>query len=163
MKDAKQKKLTASQEDYLEAIYQIAEQKMAARPKDIAGSLGVKASSVTNALKNLAGMGLINYAPYDFVTLTDTGKELAKDIYHRHTALQNFLVKVLGIDSKEADQAACKMEHSVPKNIIDRLVSYAEYVTNCPKGAITWESGFGYYCNNNCSEQACKHHHKSGD
>ena len=121
----KLKKLTASQEDYLEAIFEISEKKMAARPKDIATQMKVKASSVTNALKTLAGMGLINYAPYDFVTLTESGRELALDICQRHNALKEFLIHVLGIEQQEADEAACNMEHSVPRPVVDRLVSYA--------------------------------------
>jgi len=150
--------LTASQEDYLEAIYHISAEKMAARAKDIAGRLDVRASSVTGALRTLGAMGLINYAPYDLVTLTDEGRGIALEIVRRHQALENFLVNVLGVKAQEADEAACKMEHSIPKAIVDRLVKYAEYVNKCPKGGITWDSGFGYYCKHGCAEENCQHH-----
>jgi len=154
----KNEKLTASQEDYLEAIYQISVKKMAARAKDISKFLGVKASSVTGALKNLSSLGLVNYAPYDLITLTKEGEKVAQDIVYRHDALQRFLVNVLGVEEKEADEAACKMEHSVPKNIVDRFIQYAEYVDRCPKGSITWDSGFGYYCKHGCTkEESCSH------
>lgn len=149
------KELTASQEDYLEAIYVISEEKMAARAKDIAQNIGVKASSVTGALRTLGKMGLINYAPYDLITLTDDGRKVAEEIVSRHKALNNFLIKVLGIEEEEADEAACKMEHSIPKEIVERLVKYAEYVERCPKGGINWESGFGYYCKNGCNDADC--------
>lgn len=148
--------LTASQEDYLEAIYNISEKKMAARAKDISKYLNVKPSSVTGALKTLGGMELINYAPYDLVTLTDEGREVAKEIVNRHNALEKFLIDVLGIDKKEADEAACKMEHTVPKLIVERLVKYSEYVDRCPRGGINWESGFGYYCKSGCSGADCE-------
>ena len=46
-------KLSASLEDYLEAIFWIAQSKGAARAKDIATKLSVKASSVTGALQAL--------------------------------------------------------------------------------------------------------------
>jgi len=152
-----QDKLTASQEDYLEAIYHISAEKMAARAKDISQRLNVRASSVTGALRNLGKIGLINYAPYDLITLTSEGKKIAKEIVRRHRALEQFLVNVLGVESKEADDAACKMEHSVPKAIVNRLIKYAEYVENCPKGGITWNSGFGYYCKHGCTEKNCEH------
>lgn len=148
-------KLTASQEDYLEAIYHISVEKMAARAKDISQYLGVRASSVTAALRALGKMGLINYAPYDLITLTEEGKVVATDIVHRHKALEKFLVDVLGVEAKKADEAACQMEHSVPKAIVDRLVKYAEYVATCPKGGITWDSGFGYYCKHSCNKEDC--------
>ncbi len=148
--------LTASQEDYLEAIYHISAEKMAARAKDIALYLNVRASSVTGALRILGKLGLVNYAPYDLITLTETGRKEAEDIVHRHSALEHFLINVLGVEAKEADDAACKMEHSVPKAIIERFIKYSEYVQKCPKGGITWESGFGYFCKNGCTEEDCR-------
>lgn len=151
----KNKELSASQEDYLEAIFHIVAENQVARGKNIAQRLDVRASSVTNALRALAAQGLINYAPYDLITLTDAGLTTAREIVARHQALNTFLVSVLGIDPVEADQAACKMEHSVPKAIINRLVKYAEYVQHCPRGGVTWESGFGYYCKTECPPGQC--------
>lgn len=155
------KELTASQEDYLEAIYQISLEKHAARAKDISDYLKVRASSVTGALRTLGSFGLINYAPYDLITLTDEGKKIAEEIVRSHEALKSFLIKVLGVGHKEADDAACKMEHSVPKDIIDRFVKYSEYVAKCPKGGITWDSGFGYYCKHGCTQEGCEHYQTS--
>jgi len=149
-------KLTASQEDYLEAIYHISAEKMASRAKDISKYLDVRASSVTGALRTLSKMGLVNYAPYDLITLTGDGRVVAEDIVQRHEALEKFLVNVLGVESKEADEAACKMEHAVPRPIIDRLVKYSEYVEKCPKVGITWGSGFGYYCEHGSMEKECR-------
>ncbi|PIE73691.1 MAG: DtxR family transcriptional regulator [Deltaproteobacteria bacterium] len=149
-------KLSASQEDYLEAIYHISEDKRAARAKDIAQYLSVRASSVTTALRTLGKMELINYAPYDLITLTPEGEKQAQEIVRRHVALERFLTNVLGVDPVEADKAACKMEHSIPKAIVNRLVKYSEYVETCPKGGITWESGFGYYCKGGCSDTTCE-------
>ncbi len=150
-------KLTANQEDHLEAIYHISAEKMVARAKDISKRLNVRASSVTGALRTLGSMGLINYAPYDLITLTVEGRVVAEEIVRRHEALEQFLVNVLGVESKEAKEAACRMEHSVPKAIVVRLVKYAEYVKNCPKGGITWDKGFGYYyCKYGCTEEDCR-------
>ena len=55
--------LSAALEDYLERIYLIERKKHAARAKDIAMALGVRASSVTSALRNLSALGLVNYTP----------------------------------------------------------------------------------------------------
>ena len=147
--------LTSSQEDYLEAVFQISAEKQAARAKDIAQRLNVRASSVTTALRSLASLGLVNYAPYDLITLTPAGLDAARDIVGRHEALSSFFTSVLGITPVEADQAACKMEHTVPKLIVERLVKYADYIQHCPRGGITWDSGFGYYCKTGCTPQGC--------
>ena len=55
--------LSASLEDYLEAIFNIASQSKIARSKDIAKMLGVSKSSVTGALRALKEKGLANYEP----------------------------------------------------------------------------------------------------
>lgn len=148
--------LTASQEDYLVAVYLICKEKQVARAKDIAKRLDVRASSVTNALRVLSSLGLINYAPYDLITMTEPGLKAAKEVVGRHKALNTFFVTVLGVDPTEAEQAACKMEHSIPKSIVDRLIQYAQYVKDCSRSDVTWKSGFGYYCANNCSVEQCE-------
>ena len=110
--------LSASLEDYLEAIFHIVDEKQAARAKDIAQRLRVRASSVTGALQLLADKGLINYAPYDLITLTPKGKKLARDVILRHEALREFFTKVLAVDPDVAEEAACKMEHAIPPQIV---------------------------------------------
>ncbi len=147
--------LTESQEDYLEAIYHISKQKGAARAKDIATRLHVRPSSVTGALRNLGAMKLINYAPYDLITLTDKGHKKAEEIVRRHQALQHFLMHVLGIEKHKADTAACRMEHAVPKEILERLIKYDRFVTTCPKGGLTWKNGSGFSCRSGCNEPDC--------
>ena len=69
-------KVSASLEDYLEAIYHTVEAKGAARAKDIVMRLGVHNSSVTQALRSLSEKELINYAPYDVITLTDKARRI---------------------------------------------------------------------------------------
>ena len=91
------KSLTASLEDYLEAIFHVAAEKGAARAKDISRRMKVNSSSVTGALRALADRGLVNYAPYDIVTLTAKGTRMAEDVIRRHEVLRDFFVKVLAV------------------------------------------------------------------
>ena len=67
--------LSASLEDYIEAIYHIISEKEVARGKDIASRLKVSGASVTEALRALSKKGLINYAPYEVITMTDWPKD----------------------------------------------------------------------------------------
>jgi DtxR family transcriptional regulator, Mn-dependent transcriptional regulator len=148
--------LTASMEDYLETIFHIIAEKEAVRPKDIAGRLNVRNSSVTGALRALADKELIRYAPYDVITLTPEGKNAAKDVIRRHEVLRDFFIKVLAVEEKEADSAACLMEHSIPKGILERFIQFAEFVDVCPKGETNWVEGFGYYCNHDDMKGGCE-------
>ena len=65
------KKLSASQEDYLEAIWALIWTEGIARVGDIADRLDVSTPSVTGALKSLAKHKLVEYTPHKYVTLTD--------------------------------------------------------------------------------------------
>ena len=93
-------RVSASLEDYLEAIYHTVEAKGAARAKDIVMRMGVHNSSVTQALRSLSEKELVNYAPYDVITLTDAGERIALDVVKRHTTLSAFLNKVLGLPTE---------------------------------------------------------------
>ncbi len=117
--------LTAAVEDYLEAIYNLTRQGGSARARDIAESLNVHKSTVTAALKALKSQRLINYLPYEPVTLTQEGKQAAKDVVFRHRALKDFFIKVLEVEEQMAETAACGMEHSLPHEIVDKLTEFA--------------------------------------
>ncbi|MDJ0810865.1 MAG: metal-dependent transcriptional regulator [Desulfobacterales bacterium] len=138
--------LTASMEDYLEAIYHIVRKKQAARAKDIARRLAVNNSSVTGALRTLSEKGFINYAPYDVITLTPKGRQHAEDVVRRHEALMDFFTKVLCVDAEEASDAACKMEHAVSRTILDRLIRFVEFMEICPRGGESLIQGFRNHC-----------------
>lgn len=149
--------LTASLEDYLEAILFITEKKGAARPKDIADRMQVRAASVTGALKNLAAKKLVNYAPYDVVTLTDSGKIIANAILKKHNALLGFFSDVLDIPRGDVEEFACKMEHIIPDNILERFVEFAEFVNKCPNRGAIWREGMhGYLCKTRGLEPQCE-------
>jgi len=116
----KETRLSASLEDYLEVIALIIQDKKVARAKEIAARLQVSRSSVTEAFRALAKKKLINYAPYEVITLTDKGQAVAEDIILRHHALKDFFIKVLDVDEKIADIGACRIEHAAPRDIILR-------------------------------------------
>ena len=147
--------LSSNMEDYLEAIFHISEEKQAARAKDIADRVQVNKSSVTGALRSLSEKGLVNYAPYDIITLTAKGKKLAAEIVRRHKVLKEFFVKILLIDKDEAEEASCRVEHEVSKNIIDRLIHFVEFMEVCPRGGKEWLKGFRRHCENGDTANRC--------
>ncbi|QTA82186.1 Iron dependent repressor, DtxR family [Desulfonema limicola] len=130
--------LSASMEDYLEAIFLIIKEKQTARAKDIVNLLNVNNSSVTGALRSLSDKGLINYAPYDLITLTDKGEQHALGVVLRHKALKDFFIKILGADESEAETTACKMEHVISPNILEKLIKFVEFAEYCPVISKGW-------------------------
>ncbi|HNS22547.1 MAG TPA: metal-dependent transcriptional regulator [Sedimentisphaerales bacterium] len=124
----KSRKLSASLEDYLEAIFNLADDAGGARSKDIAASLGVARSSVTGALQLLCDKGLASHEPYGCVTLTARGEAAAREVAQKHDVLASFFADVLGVEREMAQRAACQAEHALGPEIIGRLLSFIEYV-----------------------------------
>ncbi len=152
----KAEKLSSSMEDYLEAIFHIVSEKQAARAKDIANRLNVNNSSVTGALRTLSEKGLINYAPYDLITLTETGKERARSVVRRHDALKNFFIRILCAEHDEAEETACKMEHSISPDILQRLIFFMDFVESCPKCGDEWIARFRQQCEEGRADGDCE-------
>jgi DtxR family transcriptional regulator, Mn-dependent transcriptional regulator len=125
--------LSASLEDYLEAIFNLASESQGARSKDIAEKLGVARSSVTGAVQTLREKGLANYQPYGCITLTHPGQSVAAEVVRKHNVLTSFFADVLGIDKEAAQQAACRAEHALGPDIIGRLLSFIAYVAERQK------------------------------
>jgi len=120
--------LSRSLEDYLEAIYTLKLQSQVARVKDIAGAMGVKMPSVTEAIRSLASRGLVEHRPYEGVDLTENGLGRAREIAHRHSAVKDFLVNVLGLEEKDAETEACEIEHAIQPETLDKLIKFADFV-----------------------------------
>jgi DtxR family Mn-dependent transcriptional regulator len=139
-------KLSASLEDYLEAIHNVVAEKQAVRAKDIARRLKVRAASVTGALHLLAERGLINYAPYDVITLTAEGERIARDVAHRHQVLKSFFMTILCVSEAEAEENACKLEHAISPKVLQRLTMLADFIERCPRVGMRWLDEFETYC-----------------
>ena len=153
--------LSASLEDYIETIYHIIEEKMVARSKEIAARLKVSRASVTEALRALSKRGLINYEPYEAITLTTSGKRAAKDVIFRHQALKRFFIEVLALDEAMAEDGACRIEHAAPREIIDRMIHFTKFIGFCPRGGVELINGFKSHCskeNLNANCQICLAH-----
>jgi DtxR family Mn-dependent transcriptional regulator len=152
----KETRLSASLEDYLEVIALIIQDKKVARAKEIAARLQVSRSSVTEAFRALAKKKLINYAPYEVITLTDKGQAVAEDIILRHHALKDFFIKVLDVDEKIADIGACRIEHAAPRDIIDRMIRFVQFLEKCPRGGTDWITSFSIFCKNGKISDDCQ-------
>lgn len=139
------KGLSDSLEDYLEAIHHIVRAKGAARGKDISERLKVNRSSVTGALHALAEKNLVNYAPYDLVTLTPEGGRVAECVVHRHEVLRDFISRVLGMDERTAEENACRMEHAASEAVLDRLAQFIDLIRFCPRIDIRWVEDTGCF------------------
>ncbi len=142
--------LTPSLEDYLEVIADIVKKNKVARVKDIAERINVKLSSVTGAVRQLAKYGLVNYKPYQFITLTEKGEEEAKRIEKKRKILRNFFTKLFGMKYTEAEEVACKVEHFLTPELAEKFEKFIEFIDKCPRTDEEWLNSLKKYL---CSEE----------
>lgn len=141
--------LSASLEDYLEAILNLSAGDNVARSKDIAESLKVSRASVTGALRTLAEKHLINYKPYGFATFTEEGRLQAERVARKHDIIKSFFTEVLGIDNNVAQSAACQAEHALGPQIVGKLLQFMEFVTHHNENGYDLLAEFEKYCQQN--------------
>jgi len=130
--------LSATLEDYLEAVCRLEGEKGGARVRDIADALSVHKSTVSSALKGLAERGLVNYSPYEVTTITPQGRRVAQEIMGRHEMITRFLADVLALGESEAESNACRMEHVVDAEVMKRLSLFAEFLRQHPHTSKDW-------------------------
>ena len=99
-------------EDYLERILELINAKGYARVVDIAAALKISQASVTNMVQRLDAEGLLKYEKYRGLILTASGKNLARQIAHRHRLLTDFL-KLLGLSDRVIYHDVEGMEHHI--------------------------------------------------
>ncbi len=124
-----EQKISASLEDYIEAIHQISKEKQVVKAIDLSKRLDVKRSSVAEAIKNLTKRELVTYENNN-LKLTDKGLEIAKEVINRHNTLYNFFAKVLKVEPEEAQLNACRVEHVITENAFKNLTKYIKEKTD---------------------------------
>ena len=115
-----------STEDHLERIQELIEQKGYARVADLAETLHLSTSAVSNMVRRLARRGFVNYERYRGFTLTPTGRQVAQHVKARHQTLSEFL-ELLGLDSETVNREVEDIEHHLrPETlkIFSQLVAF---------------------------------------
>ena len=116
-----------SSEDYLETILILSERLPVVCSIDIAIELNCSKPSVSVAMKHLKESGKINVSTAGYITLTDTGKEIAEKVYERHRVLAQMLV-TLGVNEKTANEDACEMEHVISEETFRAIQNHINAV-----------------------------------
>lgn len=104
-------------EDYVEAVFDVIEEKGECRVLDLARHFDVSHVTVSRIVKRLTGENLMKTAPYRPVTLTAKGLSLAKRCKKRHQVVFDFLV-ALGVDKKTAQIDSEGIEHHVSEKTL---------------------------------------------
>lgn len=116
--------LTSSIEAYLDTIHELSHQEKEVRSVDVADKLGVSRVSVNKALQVLKQAGLVEQQPYQCIHLTRKGINHAHRVTRRHDVVRAFFEDALGMDPVAADADACRIEHVISDDAIQRLETF---------------------------------------
>jgi Mn-dependent DtxR family transcriptional regulator len=123
-----------SAENYLETIYMLTQSGLPIRSIDVANELEYSKPSVSVAMKNLRADGHILTDAEGYITLTESGKAIAKTMYERHTLISNWLTD-LGVFREVAVNDACRIEHVISEQsfaaIKRHIVKSGASATDC--------------------------------
>ena len=117
--------LHQSGEDYLEAILVLREENGVVHSIDVAQHMGYSKPSVSRAVSLLRGEGYLTMEKDGRLELTETGVEVAREIYERHRFLKQWLIH-LGVSAEIAEEDACKIEHNISDETFQCLKRHAE-------------------------------------
>jgi DtxR family Mn-dependent transcriptional regulator len=124
--------MSVSTEEYLEALYSLTQDGNAASTSAISKRLKIAPASVTEMLRKLADTGYVDYSPYQGVTLTRKGFEIAEKMTRKHRLLERFLHDVLKIGNDKVHAQACKMEHTLSDEAERALCQTLKAPGKCP-------------------------------
>ena len=118
--------ISASLEDYLEFIHNTILEKKEIKAIDISKAFSISRPSVSEALIRLADMDLIIYEGRKGIKITKKGIEQAKKTVKKQQIQSDFFVEILMIDKQTAEKNACKIEHVIDDEIIEKMKKYKE-------------------------------------
>lgn len=124
-----------SVEDYLKAIYKLENELDGGVPTSrLAEELAVANASVTNMVKRLSGMGLVEYESYYGSRLTHTGEKIALEMIRHHRLLELYLKEMMGYSWDEVHEEAEKLEHHISEQFEDKIAELLDHPEFDPHG-----------------------------
>lgn len=127
-------RISASDQDYLRAIYDAGGQERRVGTGELAGQLKLTQGAVTVALQRLQQKGLVDYQRYQGAQLTDDGERHALEMVRHHRLIERFLVEFLDYDWNDVHEEADRLEHVISEEMERRIAAKVSDPTTDPHG-----------------------------
>jgi DtxR family Mn-dependent transcriptional regulator len=129
---------TASKEEYLQAIWTLAEDPASANGPVIsarlADFLAISGASVSEMIHRLEREDLVRLNGRKEIALTDAGGSLAAQIVRRHRLIERMLTDLLGYEWWATHEEAERLEHAISPEMERRLIERLGDPETCPHG-----------------------------
>lgn len=135
-------KKTIEKENYLKALYKLEEKNNEITVTAISDYFKVSKSTVSNMLKKLVVMGLVNTKPYRPIVLTKLGKTKAIEIISKHRLIELYLVNKMNFKLDEVHEIAEEIEHIENSKFFNRMREILGDATLDPHGSVIPKSDY---------------------
>lgn len=115
-----------SGEDYLECILRLSKRQGSVKSIDIATAMNYSKPSISRAMKILQEKGFIYMDEKKYIHLTEEGLGKAEEVYRRHLLIKEALTSLLGVTPQVAEDDACRIEHIISQETVDKLADKVE-------------------------------------
>ena len=102
---------TIEKENYLKAVYTMVEKFQKVSVTSLSKHFNVSKSTVSNMIKKLVVMNLIDSKPYEPIVLTKNGEKAALEIIAKHRLIELYLVEEMQFSLDEVHEIAEEIEH----------------------------------------------------
>jgi len=127
---------TIEKENYLKAIYKMEEKLQKVSVTSLSKHFNVSKSTVSNMIKKLVFMNLIDSKAYKPIVLTRDGKIAAVEIIAKHRLIELYLVNKMQFDLDEVHEIAEEIEHIKNTKFFIRMQEILGDVKLDPHGSV---------------------------
>ncbi len=113
--------ISRAMEDYLKTIYQQVSHDGRISTSKLAEAMACSPASVTNMLQKLSDLTLVEYTPYQGVSMTPAGARIALEIIRHHRLIELYLSKILGYTWDKVHAEADRLEHVISEEFEEKI------------------------------------------
>lgn len=124
-----------TEENYLKALFNLANEKGEVSVNDLSKQLGIKMPTVNSMVKNLTDKKLVFYESYKPLRLTEKGRKEAALIIRKHRLTEMFLVDKMKLGWEDVHDIAEQIEHINSTVFFDKMDEMLDYPTIDPHGS----------------------------
>jgi len=129
--------ITVSKEDYLKSILEAETEGETVISARLAHLLKVSPPAVTMALRRLKKDGLVRVSTSGEISLTTTGRQIARKLILRHHLIERMLSEMFGMEWWKVHDEAERLEHAVSPDFEAKLLAKLGSAGACPHGNLS--------------------------
>ena len=114
-------KKTIEKENYLKTIFKMEEKGQTVTVTSLSRTFGVSKSTVSNMIKKLVIMEMIDSQPYKPILLSSLGRKKASEIIYKHRLIELYLVQKMNFELDEVHEIAEEVEHITNAKFFKRI------------------------------------------